>query len=54
MRFGMFIPQGWRHDLVDIDPAEHWQTMHDLAAHADAADSGWESIWVYDLSLIHI
>ena len=48
MRFGMFIPQGWRHDLVDIDPAEHWQTMHDLAAHADAADSGWESIWVYD------
>ncbi|GAA1829830.1 LLM class F420-dependent oxidoreductase [Agromyces salentinus] len=48
MRFGMFIPQGWRHDLVDIDPAEHWQTMHDLAAHADAPDSGWESIWVYD------
>ncbi|ANJ28154.1 TIGR03560 family F420-dependent LLM class oxidoreductase [Agromyces aureus] len=48
MRFGMFIPQGWRHDLVDIDPAEHWQTMHDLAAYADAPDSGWESIWVYD------
>jgi F420-dependent oxidoreductase-like protein len=46
MRFGMFIPQGWRHDLVGIDPAEQWQTMHGLAAHADAGQ--WESVWVYD------
>ena len=46
MRFGIFIPQGWRHDLVGIDPAEQWQTMSDLAL---AADSGpWESLWVYD------
>lgn len=48
MRFGMFVPQGWRHDLVGIDPSEHWAVMHGLAAHADAADSPWESIWVYD------
>jgi F420-dependent oxidoreductase-like protein len=48
MRFGMFVPQGWRHDLVGIEPAEHWEVMHSLAAHADAPDSGWESIWVYD------
>ncbi len=46
MRFGMFVPQGWRLDLVDIDPAEHWATMKGLAQHADAGP--WESIWVYD------
>jgi len=46
MRFGLFIPQGWRHDLVDIDPAEHWSTMSSLAAAADAGP--WESIWVFD------
>jgi F420-dependent oxidoreductase-like protein len=46
MRFGLFIPQGWRHDLVGIDPAEQWRTMNDLARHADAG--AWESIWVYD------
>ena len=46
MRFGMFVPQGWRHDLVGIDPAEHWSVMKGLAQHADAGP--WESIWVYD------
>ncbi|MWB99682.1 LLM class F420-dependent oxidoreductase [Agromyces seonyuensis] len=46
MRFGMFIPQGWRHDLVGIDPAEHWAVMRGLAERADAGP--WESIWVYD------
>ncbi len=57
MRFGLFIPQGWRQDLVGIDPADQWETMHSLARHADAALAGeglpgarnaWESIWVYD------
>lgn len=48
MRFGFFVPQGWRHDLVGIEPAEHWSTMHGLAAHADREGSPWESIWVYD------
>ena len=42
----MFIPQGWRHDLVGIDPAEQWAVMQGLAQHADAGP--WESIWVYD------
>jgi len=46
MRFGLFIPQGWRHDLVDIDPNEQWGVMKRLAQHADAGP--WESIWVYD------
>ncbi|GAA3661807.1 TIGR03560 family F420-dependent LLM class oxidoreductase [Microbacterium marinilacus] len=46
MRFGIFIPQGWRFDLVDIDPAAHWSTMRSLAVRADAGP--WESLWVYD------
>jgi F420-dependent oxidoreductase-like protein len=46
MLFGLFIPQGWRHDLVDIDPRDHWAVMKRLALHADAG--AWESIWVYD------
>ena len=46
MRFGMFVPQGWRHDLVGIDPAEHWETMRGIAQWADAGP--WDTIWVYD------
>jgi F420-dependent oxidoreductase-like protein len=46
MRFGLFIPQGWRMDLVDIDPEKHWAVMRDLAAYAD--DGAWDSLWVYD------
>jgi F420-dependent oxidoreductase-like protein len=42
----MFIPQGWRHDLVDIDPSKHWEAMNSLAAYADAGP--WDSVWVYD------
>ncbi len=47
MRFGMFVPQGWRHDLVGIDPDQHWATMLGLATRLDDLD-GWESLWVYD------
>src|SRR3954449_5040068 len=47
MRFGLFVPQGWRMDLVGIDPKDQWRAMHDVAAHADANEV-WESIWVYD------
>ncbi|MCU1545391.1 MAG: class F420-dependent oxidoreductase, partial [Homoserinimonas sp.] len=46
MRFGLFVPQGWRHDLVGIHPVDQWATMSRFAAHADAGP--WESIWVYD------
>ena len=46
MRFGMFVPQGWRHDLVGIEPASQWGVMRDLALVADRGP--WESIWVYD------
>ncbi|MBG6054706.1 F420-dependent oxidoreductase-like protein [Salinibacterium sp. CAN_S4] len=46
MRFGLFVPQGWRHDLVGIEPADQWKAMSDLASYADQGQ--WESIWVYD------
>ena len=46
MRFGLFVPQGWRLDLVGIAPEEQWPTMRRLAQRADAGP--WESIWVYD------
>ncbi len=47
MRFGLFIPQGWRMDLVGIDPMQHWGVMAGLARRADANDD-WASVWVYD------
>jgi F420-dependent oxidoreductase-like protein len=46
MRFGLFIPQGWRLDLAGIAPDQHWTTMRNLAQAADAGP--WESLWVYD------
>ena len=47
MKFGVFIPQGWRFDLVGIEPAQQWQTMKELAQKADA-NPDWASLWVYD------
>ena len=47
MRFGLFIPQGWRQDLTGIPAADHWAVMNGLAQHADAG-STFDSVWVYD------
>ena len=46
-RFGIFVPQGWRMDLVGIgDPVQQWEAM---TAVAKAADEGsWDSIWLFD------
>ncbi|WAX56652.1 LLM class F420-dependent oxidoreductase [Jatrophihabitans cynanchi] len=46
MRFGIFLPQGWRLDLAGIAPADQWPTMRGLARSVDAGP--WESLWVYD------
>ncbi len=53
MRFGLFIPQGWRHDLTEVAPANHWDAMKSLLTLADTAttpagDFAFESVWVYD------
>lgn len=47
MKFGLFVPQGWRLDLVGIEPGQHWGVMAGLARRADANED-WSSIWVYD------
>lgn len=47
MRFGLFIPQGWRLDLVGIEPGKQWGVMKDLAQYVDAGEA-WDSLWVYD------
>jgi len=47
MRFGLFIPQGWRMDLVGIEPSQQWEAMAGLATYVDDGDV-FESIWVYD------
>ena len=46
MRFGCFVPQGWRLDLVGIDPPDQWPTMTSVARTIEK--SGYESLWVYD------
>ncbi|ABM15833.1 MULTISPECIES: LLM class F420-dependent oxidoreductase [Mycolicibacterium] len=47
MRFGIFVPQGWRLDLVGIAPRDQWQVMRDLASYVDEGGV-WDSLWVYD------
>ena len=47
MRFGVFLPQGWRLDLVGIPPEKQWPTMLDFARKTDATPA-YSSLWVYD------
>jgi F420-dependent oxidoreductase-like protein len=47
VKFGVFVPQGWRLDLVEIDdPIAQFEAMTNVAKAAD--ETGWDSIWVYD------
>jgi F420-dependent oxidoreductase-like protein len=48
IRFGVFVPQGWRMDLVQIaNPIEKYEAMTRVAKAADAIEA-FDSIWVYD------
>src|SRR5579871_4309019 len=48
VRFGTFVPQGWRMDLAEIaDPVEKYEAMTHVAKVADSLP-GFDSIWVYD------
>ncbi|NBN90047.1 MAG: LLM class F420-dependent oxidoreductase [Actinobacteria bacterium] len=45
--FGVFMPQGWKMELVGIDgDAEKWNVAVDVALRAEKL--GFHSIWVYD------
>lgn len=47
VRFGVFVPQGWKMDLAGIaDPVEQYETMTRLAQLAD--ELSYDSIWIYD------
>ncbi len=47
VRFGLFVPQGWILDLVDIDdPVEQYETMTRVAQAAERL--GFDSIWLFD------
>jgi F420-dependent oxidoreductase-like protein len=47
LRFGLFTPQGWRMDLVDIKgPAEQYEAMSRVAREAERL--GFDSVWLYD------
>ena len=48
IRFGVFVPQGWRMDLAEIDdPIAQYEAMTAVARAADQ-EPAWDSIWVYD------
>jgi len=47
VRFGIFVPQGWRMDLAGIEADQHWGVMAGLAERAEMTRL-WESVWVYD------
>src|SRR5437868_14343531 len=47
INFGVFVPQGWRMDLVEIpEPVKKYETMTRVAQAADQA--GYDSIWLFD------
>jgi F420-dependent oxidoreductase-like protein len=46
MRFGAFVPQGWRLDLAGIEVDQHWPTVLGVAERIE--ELGYESLWVYD------
>jgi F420-dependent oxidoreductase-like protein len=47
LKFGVFVPQGWRMDLADIpDPVEKYETMTRCAREAERA--GFDAVFVYD------
>jgi len=47
VRFGLFVPQGWILDLVDIeDPIEQYEAMTRVAQTADRL--GFDSLWLFD------
>lgn len=46
MRFGTFVPQGWKMDLTGVPVEEQWSRITGTAAAVEAA--GYDSLWVYD------
>lgn len=46
LRFGAFVPQGWKLEYTGWDAADAWQRSVELAGIAERA--GYDHLWVYD------
>ena len=46
LRFGAFVPQGWKLELTGLGAAEAWTTARDIALRAEGL--GYDHLWVYD------
>lgn len=46
MRFGTFLPQGWKGDLDGVPVEEQWSRIRSQAGSIE--ESGYDSLWVYD------
>ncbi|HEY5685641.1 MAG TPA: LLM class F420-dependent oxidoreductase [Acidimicrobiia bacterium] len=46
MRFGTFVPQGWKMDQVGVPVERQWDRITETAELIEAV--GYDSIWVYD------
>ena len=46
MRFGTFVPQGWKGDQNGVPVEKQWDRILDFAGLIE--DAGYDSIWVYD------
>lgn len=47
LKFGIFVPQGWRLDLpAELSPTEQWNIIKKVALRAE--ELGFDSLWVFD------
>jgi F420-dependent oxidoreductase-like protein len=46
VRFGAFVPQGWKTEFAGWDPADAWARAREVARTAELA--GYDHLWVYD------
>ncbi len=46
MRFGTFVPQGWKMDQVGVPVDRQWERITETATLIEG--SGYDSLWVYD------
>jgi F420-dependent oxidoreductase-like protein len=46
LRWGAFVPQGWKLELVGLDASEAWERARSIAVQAE--DLGYDHLWVYD------
>ena len=46
IRYGAFVPQGWKLEYTGVDPREAWLTSVSWAQHAE--ELGYDHLWVYD------